>query len=136
MSRRICRSSSCKSWRISAFLDLQVAWSNPLTLSAGRRQRLRLAQQQAASEQVANGSSSQGLGLNIPVAASSTVQQASQQQQAQRKDSQRVMWRGPISWAFSDAAGGPGKTEYTIFASAVPMQQSAVKDLCVHAFSL
>ncbi|GEM06360.1 chromatin modification-related protein EAF3 [Rhodotorula toruloides] len=93
------------------------------------QQRLRLAQQQAASEHAANGSSGQGLGLNIPVAAASTVQQAQQSQQGQRKDSQRVIWRGPISWAFSDAGGGPKKTELTVFVSAVPMQQSAVKDL-------
>ncbi|KAK4332377.1 Chromatin modification-related protein EAF3 [Rhodotorula toruloides] len=94
------------------------------------QQRLRLAQHQAASEHAANGSSGQGLGLNIPVAASSTVQPAQQQPPPlQRKDSQRVIWRGPISWAFSDASGGPKKTELTVFTSAVPMQQSAVKDL-------
>ncbi|KAJ8296909.1 hypothetical protein OF846_000181 [Rhodotorula toruloides] len=94
------------------------------------QQRLRLAQHQAASEHAAKGSSGQGLGLNIPVAASSTVQPAQQQPPPlQRKDSQRVIWRGPISWAFSDASGGPKKTEFTVFTSAVPMQQSAVKDL-------
>jgi len=96
----------------------------------------------------------QGLGLNIPLAPGLQTpqsmpaqqlppaqhppqpqpqqpQQQQQQQQQARKEPERprTVWRGPISWALTEVSGTTA--EYTMFCTAVPMQQSAIRDLCV-----
>ncbi|GAA5915912.1 hypothetical protein JCM8208_003660, partial [Rhodotorula glutinis] len=95
----------------------------------------------------------QGLGLNVPLAPGLQTpqsmpaqqlppaqpqppqqpqpppQQQQQQQQQARKEPERprTVWRGPISWALTEVSGTTA--EYTMFCQAVPMQQSAIRDL-------
>ncbi|BGP36789.1 hypothetical protein JCM10449v2_000691 [Rhodotorula kratochvilovae] len=83
----------------------------------------------------------QGLGLTIPVAPGLQTPQSLPAQalpaapapaqppppQREKSDRPRTVWRGPISWALTEVSGSTA--EYTMYCQAVPMQQSAIRDL-------
>ncbi|GAA6047275.1 hypothetical protein JCM3770_001862 [Rhodotorula araucariae] len=116
--------------------------------------RLMLAQQlqkqQKGGAQAQAQAHGQGLGLTIPVAPGLQTPQslsaqalpsasasapapapapvpAPQPQQRDKPDRPRTVWRGPISWALTEVSGSTA--EYTMYCQAVPMQQSAIRDL-------
>ncbi|GAA5941095.1 hypothetical protein JCM3775_001304 [Rhodotorula graminis] len=106
-----------------------------------------LGQAQAQAQGPPQHGQGQGLGLNIPLAPGLQTPQLApaqplpplqpqpqhppqqQQQQQARKEPERprTVWRGPISWALTEVSGTTA--EYTMFCQAVPMQQSAIRDL-------
>ncbi|GAA6001763.1 hypothetical protein JCM10207_002305 [Rhodosporidiobolus poonsookiae] len=108
--------------------------------------RMQMAQKQqeqaAAAAAAQNGTANhgQGLGLNIPLApgGSQTPSQQAQRLPAvppqktpapQRQDSapRQVIWRGGISFSFNQ--GATGRSDFTMYCQATPMQHSAVVDL-------
>ncbi|BGP12811.1 hypothetical protein JCM10213v2_000728 [Rhodosporidiobolus nylandii] len=120
--------------------------------------RLQLAKQQAqqAAQQAGQGAHNQGLGLNIPLAPGMQPGGGGSQQHARQPSAQpqstpqppappqrqasssnanaqddprnRPVWRGPLSFAFSDGKGN-ANAEFTMYCQATPMQQSAIRDL-------